>query len=121
MPRCLRGSRKNKNGECIKHNRTFSKKNSSQPKLTEEDVNKLIRDFNISDSEKDKIKDRLFRLKYRKTFKNDFYKLNAKKNKELNKMYDNDSFKKKEHLLYEQAEAKLAALNKGYIELNEIR
>lgn len=89
MPRCKKGTRKNKNGECVSYDKNVQKRNTCKKGtrrnkqtgeceelyISEPDLNEIIDSFYVSDDKKrelEELKPQLRKIKYNRRYKSCF-------------------------------------------------
>ena len=95
------------------------KNNSYIPHLTQEDVNKIM--TYVQEDRRNGLAEKLLNLKIDYDFDNEFGgNVTDRKISQLSTMYRNDIEKIKDHILYEQADALVAYIKKGFITVEDI-
>jgi hypothetical protein len=95
------------------------KNNSYIPRLTQEDVNKIM--TYVPEDRRNGLSDKLLILKIDYEFENEFGgNVNDKELSRLSIMYRYDIEKIKDHILYTQADALVTYIKKGYIDVEEL-
>ena len=95
------------------------KNNSYVPCLSEEDVNKIM--TYVQEDRRNGLAEKLLNLKIDYDFDNEFGgNVTDRKISQLSTMYRNDIEKIKDHILYEQADALVAYIKKGFITIEDI-
>ena len=95
------------------------KNNSYIPHLSEEDVNKIM--TYVKEERRNGLAEKLLNLKIDYDFKNEFGgNVTDIKTYQLSTMYRNDIEKIKDHILYDQADALVTYIKKGYITVEDI-
>jgi hypothetical protein len=95
------------------------KNNSYIPHLSQEDVDKIM--TYVQEDRRDGLAEKLLNLKIDYDFENEFGgNVTDRKISQLSTMYRNDIEKIKDHILYEQADALVTYIKKGYIDVEDI-
>ena len=95
------------------------KNNSYIPHLTQEDVDKIM--TYVQQDRRDGLAEKLLNLKIDYEFENEFGgNVSDRELSRLSIMYRNDIDKIKDHILYEQADALVTYIKKGYITVEDI-
>jgi len=95
------------------------KNNSYVPRLSQEDVNKIM--TYVQEDRRNGLAEKLLNLKIDYEFDNEFGGVvSDKKISQLSAMYRDDIDKIKDHILYEQADALVIYIKKGYITIEDI-
>ena len=95
------------------------KNNSYIPHLSQEDVEKIM--TYVQEDRRDGLAEKLLNLKIDYEFENEFGgNVSDRELSRLSIMYRNDIDKIKDHILYEQADALVTYIKKGYITVEDI-
>ena len=95
------------------------KNNSYIPHLSQEDVEKIM--TYVQEDRRDGLAEKLLNLKIDYEFENEFGgNVSDRELSRLSIMYRNDIEKIKDHILYEQADALVSYIKKGYITVEDI-
>ena len=95
------------------------KNNSYVPCLSQEDVEKIM--TYVQEDRRNGLAEKLLNLKIDYEFDNEFGgNMTDRKLSQLSAMYRNDIEKIKDHILYEQADALVTYIKKGYITVEDI-
>ena len=95
------------------------KNNSYVPRLSQEDVNKIM--TYVQEDRRHGLSDKLLNLKIDYDFENEYGgNITDRKISQLSTMYSNDIEKIKDHILYEQADALVTYIKKGYITVEDM-
>ena len=95
------------------------KNNSYVPRLSQEDVNKIM--TYVPEDRRNGLSDKLLNLKIDYDFENEYGgNVTERKISQLSTMYTNDIEKIKDHILYDQADALVTYIKKGYITVEDM-
>jgi hypothetical protein len=95
------------------------KNDSYVPHLTQEDVDKIM--TYVKEERRNGLAEKLLNLKIDYDFENEFGgNVNDKRLFELSAIYGSNIEKIKDHFLYEQGDALVAYINKGYITVEDM-
>jgi hypothetical protein len=95
------------------------KNNSYIPRLTQEDVEKIM--TYVQEDRRNGLAEKLLNLKIDYEFDNEFGgDMTDRKLSQLSAMYRNDIEKIKDHILYTQADALVTYIKKGYITVEDM-
>ncbi len=95
------------------------KNNSYVPRLSQEDVNKIMK--YVQEDRRNGLSDKLLNLKIDYDFENEYGgNVTERKISQLSTMYSNDIEKIKDHILYDQGDALVTYIKKGYITVEDM-